>query len=413
MFMVSTSNSLSSAVIRRGLNASLALWFLMNAGFFLLIPLLTVHFVDELGWAAAFVGLVLALRQFTQQTLTVFGGALADRVGAKRLIMVGVLVRTVSFVFIGFATTPYMLLAGGILAALGGSLFDAPNRALIATLAPEESLNDLYARVGILQNAARTVGPLLGSAVILVDFRLVGLVAAGFFFFSFFIAWVGMPDVPISTGKQRVLPGLHLVMRDRAFVTYTVFLMGYWFMWVQMSIALPLEAKALSGSNSSVGILFAINAVSALIMQIPVLRLAERFLQPMPMLIMGVLAMAVGLGSVIWVHSSGQLYGAVFMYALGTVLVMPNSQTVAATMANPAARGAYFGVNSLALAVGGGVGQALGGTAVDLAAALNFPPLPWVVSAAAGLIAAAGLLHFYNHNRCRVTPRGLLADCDD
>jgi DHA1 family multidrug resistance protein-like MFS transporter len=202
-------------------------------------------------------------------------------------------------------------------------------------------------------------------------------------------------------------------LQDRAFVLYTALMMGYWFMWVQLSIALPLKAVTLSGSNSSVAILFTVNAVIAVVLQVPVLRLAQRFLLPLPMLIVGILLMAVGLGSVAWASTSWQLYQSIFFFALGTVLVMPNAQTVAATMANPAARGAYFGVNSLALAIGGGIGQIAGGTAVDLANTLNIPALPWMISAAAGLIAAAGLLHFYSHNRCRVTPRGLLGDCGD
>jgi DHA1 family multidrug resistance protein-like MFS transporter len=41
---------------RTGLMTAMALWFLMNGGFFLIIPLLSVHFVDRLGWAAAFLG---------------------------------------------------------------------------------------------------------------------------------------------------------------------------------------------------------------------------------------------------------------------------------------------------------------------------------------------------------------------
>lgn len=112
---------------RRGLYTVMAVTFLMNAGFFLIIPLVSVHYVDRLGWAAAFIGLVLAVRQFTQQGLTVFGGALADRFGPRRLILTGIMIRTVSFVVMGYAAQPWVLLLSGFLAAVGGALFDAPN----------------------------------------------------------------------------------------------------------------------------------------------------------------------------------------------------------------------------------------------------------------------------------------------
>ena len=148
----------------RGLRTVLAVWFLMNAGFFLIIPLLSVHYVDRLGWAAAFIGLVLAVRQFAQQGLTIFGGALADRVGPRRLILFGVLIRAVSFAVMGFATVPWLLLLSGLLAALGGALFDAPIRATLATLAPEAQLTAVYCRLRTLQHLSPTLAPRLRAS---------------------------------------------------------------------------------------------------------------------------------------------------------------------------------------------------------------------------------------------------------
>jgi MFS transporter, DHA1 family, multidrug resistance protein len=392
---------------RRGLHTIMALWFLMNAGFFLIIPLLSIHYVDELGWAAAFIGMVLAVRQFMQQGLTVFGGALADRFGAKGLILSGIFIRSGSFILMGYATTPTMLLLSGILAALGGALFDAPSKAVVAALAPQEALSDLYARIGILQNVARTVGPLIGALLIQFHFQVVGIAAAGFFLLAFVVGLIGLPDVAVSTDNQGVTAGLKTALRDHAFVLYTLLMMGFWFMWVQMSIAMPLEAKALTGEDSSVGVLFTVNAIIAILLQAPALKLAQRFFQPLPTLILGVVLMAFGLGTVAWVGDIFHLYLSLFFFALGSVLVVPTAQTVAATMANPAARGAYFGVNSLALAVGGGIGQVAGGLMVDVAAARNWPALPWVVSAVVGLTAAVGLWQFYRRYRENMTPRSL------
>ena len=53
--MQQSVNELAPGARRRGLYAVLAVTFLMNAGFFLIIPLVSVHYVDKLGWAAAFI----------------------------------------------------------------------------------------------------------------------------------------------------------------------------------------------------------------------------------------------------------------------------------------------------------------------------------------------------------------------
>jgi DHA1 family multidrug resistance protein-like MFS transporter len=221
---------LTPAARRRGLNTVFAVTFLMNAGFFLIIPLVSVHYVDKLGWAAAFIGLVLAVRQFAQQGLTVFGGALADRFGPKPLILLGVLIRSISFAVMGFADQPWLLLLSGFLAAIGGALFDAPQRATLAALAPEEKLNELYGRLGVLQNVARTIGPLIGAFLIRYDFQMVGMASAGFFLLAGVVTLLFLPPVSVSSGPQTARAGLKLAARDLDFVIFTVLMMGYWFM---------------------------------------------------------------------------------------------------------------------------------------------------------------------------------------
>lgn len=377
-----------------GLRTVLAVWFLMNAGFFLIIPLLSVHYVDRMGWAAAFIGLVLAVRQFTQQGLTIFGGALADRIGPRQLILWGVFIRAVSFAVMGFATVPWLLLLSGLLAALGGALFDAPIRATLATLAPEEDLTAIYGRLGILQNVARTVGPLLGAYLIRFDFQIVGLAAAGFFMLAFVITLLFLPPVSVCSEPQTVRAGLKLALGDRAFVMFTLLMMGFWFMWVQLSIAMPLQIRTLTGQDSSVGVMFTISAVLAIVLQTPALRLSGRYLRSAATIILGVVAMAVGM-ALIGLGGLAEFYGGLFFFSLGTVLAMPNSQTVTADMADERARGAYFGVSSLAMAIGGGLGHVLGGSMVDLAATSEAPALPWLVFAAVGMLTAAGLVAFY------------------
>jgi DHA1 family multidrug resistance protein-like MFS transporter len=190
------------------------------------------------------------------------------------------------------------------------------------------------------------------------------------------------------------MAGLRIAFSDRAFMIFTALLMGFWFMWVQLSIALPLEVKSLTGDNSSVAVMFTVAAILAVLLQIPALRISQRFLQPLPTIVAGMLLMALGLGLVALIQSLFQLYISLFFFSLGTVLVMPSTQTVTATMADERARGAYFGVSSLALAVGGGLGHITGGWLVDVAGEIGWPPLPWLVFGAVGVVAAIGLAAF-------------------
>ena len=186
-----------------------------------------------------------------------------------------------------------------------------------------------------------------------------------------------------------------LAAGDRSFVVFTLLMMGFWFMWVQLSIAMPLEIRALTGQDSSVGVMFTISAVLAIVLQAPALRVTERHLRPTVTIILGVVVMALGMGLIGLGHSLALFYVGLFFFSLGTVLAMPNAQTVTAEMSDERARGAYFGVSSLAMAIGGGLGHIMGGTLVDVAAARGTPALPWLVFAGAGLLSAVGLALFY------------------
>ncbi len=52
------------------------------------------------------VGIALGLRQFIQQGLGIFGGAIADRFGAKPMIVTGMLMRAAGFATMGIAHEP-------------------------------------------------------------------------------------------------------------------------------------------------------------------------------------------------------------------------------------------------------------------------------------------------------------------
>jgi DHA1 family multidrug resistance protein-like MFS transporter len=377
---------------RRGLFAMQAITFLMYGGFFMVIPLVSIYYVDQLGFAAAYVGLTLAVRQLLQQGMTLFGGMLADRIGARGLIAVGVLIRALGFVSLAWADTPLLLMLAMVLSALGGALFDAPSRAALAALAPEAERARVYAVNGVVSGVAMTSGPLLGAVLLRLNFQWVCLGAAFCFFLVFVITLVLLPPVKVSTGQQSIGYGFGLVFRDQRFLVFTALLMGYWFLWVQITLSLPLVAAQLTGNSDSVGIVYALNAGLTVVLQYPLLRLVEHRLRPINILIIGVTLMSLGLGGVALVGSFPALLACVVVFAVGVVFASPTQQTVTAELADPRALGSYFGVSSLALAFGGSAGNLSGGWLTDIARAAEVPWVPWLSFCVVGLLCAVGLL---------------------
>jgi DHA1 family multidrug resistance protein-like MFS transporter len=378
-------------VRRRGLVVLLANTFLMWAGFFMIVPILSVHFVDGLGWAAASIGLVLALRQFLQQTLTVVSGALSDRFGAKQLIMLGLAVRTIAFAGMAHVTTLPALLVLSLLAGVGGALFDSPTGASMAALTMEDERLQFYSVRGVISSLGMTIGPLIGSALLKVDFALVAYLSASLYVVALIVTGRLLPDVKVGKSDRSLTSGVRQVVRDRPFVILVVLLMGYWFMWVQLTLSVPLKATALSGDESSVGVIYAVNAMITIALQVPLIRFLEKRLRPLPALVGGMTIMSLAMGSIALTQTFAALLLCIAGFSIGNLISTANQSTVIAGMAQPEARGSYFGMSALALALGGSAGNLIGSALYGASTANDTPAVPWLIIGGVGAVSTAGL----------------------
>ncbi|HLZ27051.1 MAG TPA: MFS transporter [Chloroflexota bacterium] len=126
--------SLASALPRRLPNWQRGVWVLladqvlMNVGFFMLFPLLTVHLTRDLGLDATSVGLIFAARNLVQQGAAPLGGSLSDRVGYKPIIVAGFGVRAAGFLLFAPSHDAPGVIGAALITAVGGALFDSPSR---------------------------------------------------------------------------------------------------------------------------------------------------------------------------------------------------------------------------------------------------------------------------------------------
>lgn len=372
-------DALTDAQRRRGIVALSISTFFSWAGFFLIIPLVAVHYVDHLGWAAGTVGIVLAARQFTQQGLTTLFGVLSDRIGPKLLICTGMLVRAAGFAAMAAAETFWPVLAAAILAAAGGAMFESPKAAALAAFSTPQNRQRLFAAIGVISGIGVTLGTQLGAFLIRIDFAAVCLAAAAAYVIIFVALLVLMPNVAVSTARTGSIAGMRLALADRAFMSYLLVLAGYWFVWTQFSISVALAATAITGSDGAVAWMYAVNSIITVGAGYLLPRFMERWLSPLGMLIAGTGTIATGLGLIAFADGYPLLLVAAGVFAIGAVLARPGEQTVTANLASPQARGTYFGVAALSLALGGSLGNYLGGAFIDLGRSLDAPALPWAL----------------------------------
>ncbi|MFU2317919.1 multidrug efflux MFS transporter MdtH [Rahnella sp. PCH160] len=375
---------------------------LVILGFFVVFPLISIRFVDQLGWAAMAVGLALGVRQLTQQGLGIFGGAIADRLGAKPMIITGMLLRAAGFATMAMADEPWILVCSCILSGLGGTLFDPPRTALVIKLTRPHERSRFFSLMMMQDSAGAVIGALIGSWLLQYDFHYVCWAGAGIFVLAAACnAWF-LPAYRISTMRTPMREGMMRVLRDRRFLAYVLTLTGYYMLTVQVMLMLPIAVNDVAGSPAAVKWMYAIEAVLSLTMLYPIARWSEKRFRLEQRLMFGLLIMTLSLLPVGLVTSINPLLLLIGFFYIGSIIAEPARETLSASLADSRARGSYMGFSRLGLALGGIIGYTGGGWMYDTGRALELPELPWFLLGIVGFITLTGL--YWQFNLRRIEP---------
>ncbi|CNB52354.1 multidrug resistance protein MdtH [Yersinia ruckeri] len=375
---------------------------LVVLGFFVVFPLISIRFVDQLGWAAVIVGAALGLRQFIQQGLGIFGGAIADRFGAKPMIIIGMLLRAAGFALMAMADQPWILWLACALSALGGTLFDPPRTALVIKLVRPHERGRFYSILMMQDSAGAVVGALLGSWLLQYDFHLVCWVGAFIFVLAaIWNAWL-LPAYRISTVRTPMKEGMMRVIRDKRFLTYVLTLTGYYMLAVQVMLMLPIVVNEVAGSPAAVKWMYAIEAILSLTLLYPIARWSEKHFRLEQRLMAGLFIMSLSMFPIGMTDSLHTLFMLICFFYMGSIIAEPARETLSASLADARARGSYMGFSRLGLALGGALGYTGGGWMYDTGKSLALPELPWFLLGVIGLITLAGL--YWQFNQRRIEP---------
>ncbi|CAM6826592.1 multidrug efflux MFS transporter MdtH [Enterobacter hormaechei] len=378
---------------------------LVVLGFFVVFPLISIRFVDQMGWAALMVGIALGLRQFVQQGLGVFGGSIADRFGAKPMIVTGMLLRAAGFATMAIAHEPWLLWFSCFLSGIGGTLFDPPRTALVVKLIRPQHRGRFFSILMMQDSAGAVVGALLGSWLLQYDFRLVCATGAVLFILCALFNGLFLPAWKLSTVKAPVREGLDRVLSDKRFVTYVLTLTGYYMLAVQVMLMLPIMVNDIAGTPAAVKWMYAIEACLSLTLLYPIARWSERRFRLEHRLMAGLLLMTLSMMPIGLVSSLQQLFMLICTFYIGSIIAEPARETLSASLADARARGSYMGFSRLGLALGGALGYTGGGWLFDAGKALHQPELPWVMLGMVGFMTLIALWWQFSDKR---STRGML-----
>ncbi|GAA3857264.1 MFS transporter [Amycolatopsis tucumanensis] len=376
--------------------------FTINLGFYMLMPYLASYLSGPLGLAGWAVGLVLGVRNFSQQGMFLVGGTLADRFGYKPLIVAGCLLRTGGFALLAAVNSLPSLIVASAATGFAGALFNPAVRAYLAADAGPRRL-EAFAVFNVFYQGGILAGPLVGLALTTVDFRLTCLVAAGVFALLTVVQLRALPaQAQAESGERRsVLSEWRSVAANRTFVLFSLVMIGSYVLSFQTYLALPMEARRVAGSATAsdalVAGLFAVSGVLALVGQLKITGWFKARWSPGTCLVIGLSLMALGFVAPLAAARAGSVAGAVALViaaalvALGTVAVFPFEMDTVVRLSGERLVATHYGFYNTIVGFGILLGNLFTGTVFDLARTAGWPELPWLALALLGAACALGL----------------------
>jgi MFS family permease len=294
---------------------------LFNFAFYMLLPFLTTHLHGTVGLAAWSVGLLMGLRNFSQQGLYLIGGSLADRLGHRRVLLTGCLMRAAGFALLGCAESTWLLAVAVVLSGFAAALYAPAAQALLADLC-EHDRTGAFALASVFRAAGELLGPLAGVLLLGLGFHAVGLCSALIFAALFALVRRSLPAADPVKPAQTVLGSWRALAAQPHFLGFALAMSGYFVLVAQLSLLLPLELKRATGSDASVAWLFTLSAIVGIGLQMPATRFLNARMPRERGMALGHAVMAVAFLPLLLDMSAAPAWAAVPALACGVLLTL-------------------------------------------------------------------------------------------
>ena len=345
--------------------------------------------------------------------LPILGGSLADRFGFRKSLALAYLTLAIGYFLMGSLTAGWMapvrqalplfwvVLLVLMIPALGPSVVK-PCVAGTTARASSESVRSIgYSIYYTLVNIGGTLGPIVAFLVR----RSLGIEnvfrVSAFFVFLMFFATLIFYKEPGRSGERTVptmiaaLRNMLVVLSNLPFVVFLLIFSGFWIIFWQEFIALPLFIRGYVDPNAKIDLLLSVDPATVILFQIAVSYLTRR-IPTFTAMTVGILISSFSWLILLLHASTGFVIAALFILALGEITQSPRYYEYVSRLAPPGQQGTYMGYAFLPIAIGYLIGGKLGGYLVHyFGDVLHRPEQMWWVVSAIGF-ATTLLMWIYN-----------------
>ncbi|OGU02101.1 MAG: hypothetical protein A2085_03800 [Gemmatimonadetes bacterium GWC2_71_10] len=373
---------------------------------------LAIYLHERLGLSQAETGSIQGIFGFVVWFLPILGGALADRFGFRRTLAAAYAILAAGyFLFASIggewlqplrAALPlyWVVLVILMVPALGPGLVK-PVVAGTTARASAENVRSLgFSIYYTIVNIGGMLGPLLASTVRTSLGAEAVFVMSGLFSLAMFLVTIfTFREPPRLPGTQvtslgATLRNMVVVLRNGRFVTFLLIFSGFYVVFWQVYIALPLYVRGYVDPNSPIDALIAIEGLGVIATTVLVAWITRK-VSPLPAMAAGVAI--TGLAWLLLTVSGSVPFiaAALVVVALGEALQASRYYEYCSRLAPPGQEGVFMGYAFLPIAIGFLIAGAIGGRLVNYFGEVRHAPAQvWYVITGIGLLTAALLFAY-------------------
>jgi MFS family permease len=325
------------------------------------------------------------------------GGALADRIGRKPTLLIGLFASAACAAVLALLTSPVAIAAVVFAFGVSSQGTNPPIMAMLADVVPEASRARAFGLIYWANNVGTGVSLVAGGMLAQKGWALPFCLDAATTLIFACVVLVRIPETRPVDGSHGAKAGggfadwigLSAVLGDRIFVAFLVLVIGFALAFWQFQVALPITMTYAGLAPSAFGAVLAVNTLVIALVQPWSSKPLSRFSHAQALALASTLV-GVGLGAYAFCRTALQFAFATAVWSLGEIAFMPVAAAVTAELAPPALRGRYSGALGLAFGVSGFAATALGPALLQRSG----PPALWFSCLALGLAVAAGEILF-------------------
>jgi MFS family permease len=382
--------------------------FIDRLGGFMLYPFFALYLTQKFDIGMSTVGILFAIFSVSGMIGSALGGAIADRMGRKVVIIFSLILSSLSALGMGFAPTIGVFIAVVAIVGTLSSIGHPAHEAVVADLLPPEKRAQGYGIIRVIFNLAVIIAPPIAGLLISNSYLTLFITDAVISLICAAIVLFALPEtkpqalahIKPETMKQ-TFAGYGRVFKDTPFLAFIGVTVLMTLVYMNMNSTLGVYLRDQHGlPEVRYALLLSINAIIVVLFQFWVTRRLEKY-KPFLMMAAGSLLYAIGFAMYGFVTGFAFFISAMIIITIGEMVVSPFQQSLVASFAPEHMRGRYMAVSGLSWSISFTVGPYFAGLILDSAN----PGLLWAFCGLIGMLATLG---FVTLNRVRQSPAPVL-----